>query len=158
MSTSSQSFISGRIFAALRSEFVAESAGVLGATWNSVAIPRVFRGFTGYIKGRNRGRLPFLEFEVETQAFALDTLEGGTQSSSVRIRAHCGGADPEVASDLLAAILGAGLAAVRTEAVDNYTALGDDQISAVSPGPWGHMREAVSTFQHSYGRSDYGVT
>lgn len=155
--SSTGTVISTRVFAALRDSTVAAQAGIAGATWSSTAVPRVFRGFTGYLAGRNRGRLPFMEFDLETQGFAHETLEGGTLTSSIRVRAHCGGRDPQAAGDMLEGMLAAGLAVIRSEATDNYTALGGDQISALDQGPWGHVREATLTIEHTFARSDYEV-
>lgn len=150
--------ISTRVFAALRDATVATQAGVAALTWSSTTTPRVFRGFTGYLAGRNRGRLPFMEFDLETQGFAHETLEGGTLTSSIRVRAHCGGRDQQAAGDLLEGMLAAGLVAIRSEVSDNYTALGSDQLGALEPGPWGHTREVTLTFEHTFARSDYEVS
>lgn len=155
--SSTGTVISTRVFAALRDAVVAAQAGIATLTWASTVTPRVFRGFTGYLAGRNRGRLPFMEFDIESQGFAHETLDGGTMVSTVRIRAHCGGRDPETAGNLLEGMLAAGLAAIRSEAADNYTALGDDQIGALEQGPWGHTREATLTIEHTFARSDYEV-
>lgn len=147
--------ISSRIFTALRSASVAAQAGVAEATWSSTATPRVFRGLGGYLNGRNRGRLPFVEFDVQAQGFNHEVYEGGTVISTVVVLAHCGGRDLETAGNLLEGILASGLAAIRSEATDNYTALGDDDIGPLEAGPWGHQRRATLTIEHTFARSDY---
>lgn len=150
--------LSTRVFAALRSAGVATQAGVAEATWASTTVSRVFRGLCGYLGGRNRGRLPFVEFDIRSQGFDHETLEGGTVTSTIRLLAHCGGRDAETAGNLLEAILAAGLAAIRSEASDNYTALGNDQIDELEQGPWGHQRSASLTIEHTFARSDYEVS
>ena len=155
---STHTVLSERVFSAMRSPQVADAASVSSATWSSTTVPRVFSGIAGYLGGRNRGRLPFVEFSIASQDFAHATLEGGTVTSSVIIRAHCGGRDPETATNLLRAILTAGLAAVRDEAADNYTALGDDRLGDTELGPWGHMQDASLTVEHTFARDDYEVT
>lgn len=147
--------LNARVFAALRAAGVATAAGVALGIWSSTATSRVFSGIAGYLGGRNRGRLPFIEFSVSGQDFAHETLEGGTVTSSIIIRAHCGGRDPETSANLLREILTAGLVAIRSEATDNYTALGDDQLGDVQLGPWGHMQDASLTIEHTFARSDY---
>ena len=156
MSTT-QSILAERIFAALRSAPVADQAGIATATWASTTIPRVFQGFSGYLAGRNRGRLPFIEFEFQSQGFAHETFEGGTVSTVVTLRAHCGGRDLETAGNLLNAMIASSLAELRSEAADNYTAFGSDQITVIQQGPWGHFIECQTNFEHTFARSDYEV-
>ena len=157
MPSSFQAVIAARVLANLRLPAVAAAAGVASGVWADTTATRVFRGLSGFLAGRNRGRLPFIEFDIETQQFTQDTIEGGTATSTVHLIAHCGGRDPAVASELLAAILSAGFAAIRLETTDNYTALGDDQIGATMQGPFGHQRDGTLTISHSFARSDYGV-
>lgn len=147
--------LSARIFAALRTSAVANAAGVAAGTWSDTTIPHVFKGSGPYIGGRNRGRLPFIEFWIESQPFAAEHFQGGTVITTVRIVAHVGGRDLETANDLADAMLAFGIAAIRSEAVDNYTAMGDDQIAALEAGPWGHMRQATMTFEHTFDRTIY---
>ena len=157
MSTTIGTVLSERVVSALRSSDVAAHAGVAAAAWASAATPRVFRGIAGFLGGRNRGRLPFIEFDISSIDYAHETREGGSATTTARIVAHAGGRDPETAGNLLEAILTAGLIALRDESVDNYTALGSDAISELTLGPWGHQRETQITVVHSYGRSDYEV-
>lgn len=144
-----------RIYAALRTAAVATAAGIAAGTWADTTISRVFKGNGPYLGARNRGRLPFMEFYLDAQPFTQEHPQGGTVVTTVKVVAHVGGRDLEAASDLAAAMLGFGMAAIRSEAVDNYTAMGDDQIGALEPGPWGHMRVASMTFEHTYDRTIY---
>ncbi len=156
MSTAS-SVLSGRIATALRAAAVAVQAGVDSAAWASLSAPRVFRGLGGYLGGRNRGRLPFMEYEIETQTFSPETERGGELSQHVRLRCHVGGADPGVAGELCEAILCEALASIRSETGDNLTALGGDAIEAPALGPWGTSRDASLVVIQSFERSDYEV-
>lgn len=156
MSTPGQ-ILAARVAEACQSGDVADAAGVAVATWASASAPRVFRGLGGYLSGRNRGRLPFLEFDVSSQGFAQDSADGGTLTSQVTLRAHCGGPNLEAAGDRLEGILLAALAAIRGESEDNYMALGDDSIAPLAPGPWGHQREATVSVSHSFNRESYEV-
>lgn len=149
--------INERVFAALRASAVANEAGISSATWASATTPRVFNGLVGYLAGRSRGRLPFIEFSIDSQGFNQEHFQGGTVSSVLTIRAHCSGRDMQVASDLLRGILTAALSSIRDEAGDNYTAFGSDDMSAVQPGPWGHMQDATVTMEHTFDRTDYEV-
>ena len=146
--------LSSRIFAALRAASVATQAGIASGTWASTTTPRVFRGFGALVSGRNRGRLPFIEFDISDQAYTEDHYEGGTLSAVVTLTAHCGGRDPETASDTLDAILVSGIASIRSESTDNYTALGSDDIQDIEPGPWGFKRKASVSVSFSFSSFD----
>lgn len=150
--------LTARVFSGCRAAGVATQAGVLLATWSSTTVPRVFRGLAGYLGGRNRGRLPLIEFDIQTQRFAQETEQGGMLLSTVTLRCHVGGRDLETAGNLAEAILAAALAAIRSEAVDNYTAQGDDEIGPLQPGPLGHFRDATMRFEHTFARTSYEVT
>lgn len=146
-----------RVVAALRTNAVASAAGVGNGVWSSSSTPRVFQELQGYLGGRNRGRLPFIEFDIDSQNYNKDHFQGGTLTSLLRIRAHCGLRDVVAAGTLIDSILTSALAAVRSEAVDNYTALGDDQVSLLEYGVWGHYGDATMTIVQSYASNDYEV-
>lgn len=156
MSTAA-SILAARVLSALNSSAVAVRAGVLPATWALTTAPHVFHGLAGYLGGRNRGRLPFMEFEIESQTFEHQVTEGGELTQTIHLRAHVGGKDSGVAGELCEAMLCAAMAAIRSEAGDNLTALGNDAISAPQLGPWGISRDASLTVIQSYERSDYEV-
>ena len=147
--------IQGRVFTALNSATVSSQSGMTLANWT--ANPHVFYGFTGFLAGRNRGRLPFIEFDVSTDGFTQNTVEGGTLIVKVTLRIHVGGRDTQVAGNLAEALTLASLAAIRSESVDNYFALGDDSMQQIVPGPWGWVRESSLTVQLTYGRGNYEI-
>ncbi len=147
-----------RLFTALRIAAVAAAAGVASGTWADTTVPRVFRGLAGFLGGRNRGRLPFVEFDIVGQGYEQESFDGGTMTQTVTVRVHLGSRDPEVASALANSILASCLAAIRSEGTDNLTAIGGDQINGMQPSPWGIQRDAVLTIEQSFGRASYEVT
>lgn len=156
--TGSSAVLRQRVLSACRDGSVGLAAGVQLDTWASTTTPRVFSGLAGMMGGRNRGRLPFLEVEVGRQTTTALADEGGTLQQQVTVRCHVGDTDPGAASDLSAMILGACAASIRSQAADNLTALGDDEIGDLLPGPFGLQRDLTLTVEQSFSRSDYGVT
>lgn len=154
MTTSAQE-IRSRIIDALRTPGVAIAAGVVPATWASTTIPRVFSGDHGFLGARNRGRCPYIEVWVEGQAFDHRSTEGGDLTTQVRLRIHAAG---RISRDALDEIMVASLAAIRVEVSDNYTALGDDRVDEVKPGPMGWMVDAIVGLSHSWDRTTYEGT
>lgn len=147
--------IQRRIGAALNSAQVASQSGMTYAAWT--ASPHVFYGFVGMLGGRNMGRLPFIEYDISTDSFHQDTVEGGTLTVKITLRVHVSGRDPATANNLAEALTLVALAAIRSESVDNYFAFGDDSMSQVKPGPWGWVRESSLTIQLTYARGNYEV-
>lgn len=149
--------ITQRLLNALNSPTVSSQTGLTNDVWSLATAPHVFRGFTGMLGGRNRGRLPFIEFEITTDGFHQTWVEGGDLTATITLRVHVGGRDQQVAGDLAEAITLASLAAIRSEQTDNYFALGDDNVSQLKVGPWGHMRESTLTVQLTYDRGAYDL-
>jgi hypothetical protein len=141
--------------AALQVASVASAAGVPALTWASVSAPHVFRGFGAYTGGRNRGRLPFIEYDIQSQPFNQETYEGGTVETVVRITVHAGGRDLESINTLLDEIIIASLASMRSQAVDTLMAIGSESVGAIEQSPWGHQMSADITVSNSYGRDTY---
>jgi hypothetical protein len=156
MSTAS-SVLAARIASTLAGVSVAAQAGVAAGTWASTSAPRIFRGIGAMSHGKNRGRCPFIEFDIIGQTWDKTAPEGGTLAQRVRLRAHVASRDLGVASEKLAAILAAALAAIRSESVDNLTAFGGDNVAETTAGPWGLMRDAEMDVEVSYSATDYEV-
>jgi len=154
MSTTS-SVLRDQIIDAIRMPQVASAAGIPIATWASTTTPRVFDGRVGYLGGRNRGRLPFVEVWVNNQGFLHTNMDGGTVMSEVLIRAHATGRDQNTAMDLLDEIVMTCMASIRSNPTYSYTAHGDDQLREATPGPFGWKQEAVVTVEHTYDRTTY---
>jgi hypothetical protein len=118
----------------------------------------VFGGNGGFIGGRNRGRLPFVEVAVIDQTFTPVTAEmDGDLEQTLSIRCHVGGAIIEDAEDLSELILSACLVAIRGIS-SGLTTVGSDRISGIQQGPWGHVREATLTVMQNFHRDTYEVT
>ncbi len=148
-----------RVEAQLLSSAVATAAGYDPTKWALSTAPHVFQGLAGSIGGRNRGRLPFIEFAIERSDFDLLSAEGGTLTSIIRVRVHVSGRTADAASSLSINILLACLAALRSLATDNYMSAGaHDDIGAIALGPFGHTRDATLTVEHTYDRSTYEDT
>jgi hypothetical protein len=155
---STSSVLQTRCLTACRAATVAAAAGVLAATWAAVDVLRVFAGLGGFLGGRNRGRLPFLEVSVGESAIDASAPEGGEGRTTVRLRVHVGGVDLGTAENLSHAILAAALASLRSETADNLCAWGSDRIGALEPGPWGCQRDAEAEVIQTWQRADYEVT
>jgi hypothetical protein len=114
----------------------------------------VFLYTAGLIGGRNRGRLPFFEIEIENQDFTKETNEGGTLTSRVILRAHVSGADRGVGADDSQTILLFALKAIRNQSA-GYFNVGEDSIGPLTAGPWGFQRDAILTIDHSWDKTSY---
>ncbi len=147
-----------RLAAALVVNAVAVAAGLTLVQWTEVGRPHIFRGLGGFLGGRNRGRLPFIEYDCASQGFDQESISGGTITQTITLRAHVGGRVLGTAGDLSEAMLTAALASIRSEAVDNLTAIGGDSIGPLVASPWGLSRDATLTIEQSYSRSTYEAT
>lgn len=148
----------------LRLEIIAAingSADLVTLVGGSMTVPpHVFDGEATMIGGRNRGRLPFLEVFVKSQAFTRESPEGGTMSSTVTIRAHCAGRDQATALSLLSGLLAASLKALRNAAdsisgAPGYFTDGNESIGEPTKSPFAWFQDVALTVNHSYDRSTY---
>ncbi len=156
MSTSGSVTID-EVVAALRTSGVASAAGVASGTWSSTSIPRVFIGDVGFMGGRNRGRLPFIEVFIGSQRFQGEHESGGRIETSVICRVHCGGTNQRTAIDLLYAIATASLSALRNLTDYNYTDLGENSIGEAQPSPLGWTMDTTSRLENTYDRTTYEI-
>lgn len=136
---------------AARDADVAVAAGVAATTWADASVPRVFAGLAGYLSGRNRGRLPFIEVSIESVDFGRIGPDGIAVSSQVRFRVHLGGRDLAAIERQTQEILSACLAAFRA---DHYADQGEDRMDALVQGPWGHQRDAIAIVEQTGERGD----
>jgi len=140
-----------RVGQALNDPTVAAAAGMTPSAWTSPT--HVFGGEVGrFIGGRNRGRLPFIQYKVDGWHFSQD-------SRLVHMIVHVGGKDPLLAGDLAMAITQAAVASITDESVDNFVAASRDvRVSPLRQGPWGHEMETTITVDFSYNEGEFGVT
>jgi hypothetical protein len=143
---------------ALAAPTVAAAAGMTPQVWTNPS--HVFGGEVGnFIGGRNRGRLPFVQFKVDGWQFSQESRQGGTVTGVVHLVVHVGGRDPLAAGDMATAIMQAAIASISDESVDNFTAASRQvSISALKQGPWGHEMIAEITIDLSYDEGDFAVT
>lgn len=135
---------------------VATAAGMALGVWADPSAPHVFAGLAGYLGGRNRGRLPFVEVAVTGQDYApVVSVGDGDLTQTLTLRCHVGGRTLAQAEDLSEAILAACLVAIRGLDLSFY---GGDRISGLDAGPWGHMREATLTVSQNFHRDTYEAT
>lgn len=138
--------------AACNSDAVATAAGFSPSAWTDSAAPHVFAGIArGFIGGRNRGRLPFVEVAVTADdGRPVVTEQGGDLTQTLTIRCHAGGSQSS-ADSLTLAILSACMAATRAHS-SQLPELGPCAMGALQQGPWGHSRDATLTVVQTYYR------
>ncbi len=135
--------------AALKLPAVATAAGLSGAGW--LTPPHVFRGQGGFLGGRNRGRCPFVEYEIEAGGYAAGPTEGGALTYTVRVRVHTRDVTAGAAGDLTGAILEAARQAV-IDTANEVACFGPATISPLELGPMGHQRDLTMTIEDAYER------
>jgi len=147
-----------RVGQALGDPTVAAAAGFAPTDWNIP--PHVFGGEVGnFIGGRNRGRLPFIQFKIDGWNFVQESRQGGTVTGLIHLVVHVGGKDPYAAGDLATGIMQAAIAAICDESVDNFTAASAKvNISPLKQGPWGHEMEGTVTVDLSYNDGEFAIT
>lgn len=145
------------VVTACRDPAVATAAGLGASAWADTTVPHVFDALQGYMGGRNRGRLPFLEVAVEDMEFDSHNSEGGTVATSATIRCHVGAKDQVTAMDQSAAILLTCLQKIRDKSTVTYLHDGGEHLDGLAAGPWGLMRDLKITFRHVFEKNTYGV-
>lgn len=145
---------------AARNSAIADLAGITPAMWASATGDgHVFDSRSGWVGGRNRGRLPFVEVDTEPTQYDLVAVDGGQSTTTVRWYIHVGGQDQRTAQNL-AEVLAAGILATfrNSDFIDingNYARYGDDLPNTWETTPLGHMLTVTSVVEHSWCRSDY---
>lgn len=150
MTTASE--IRTRLLDLLAGADVAAAAGIAAASWASLTVPHVFDGDSMATGGRNRGRMPFVEFFIEAQPFTPEGSEIGEVATTVRLRVHVGGANRTTAHALASAILTACFAAARS---DEYFDLGSSESGTFASQPCWHYLEGTLGVQHTYDPETY---
>ena len=145
------------VVTACRDAAVATAAGIGASAWADTAVPHVFDALQGYMGGRNRGRLPFVEVAVADLNFDTHNTEGGTVESTITIRCHVGAKDQVTAMDQSAAILLTCLQKIRDTSSVTYLSDGSETLGGLIAGPWGLMRDLTITIRHTFNNSSYGV-
>ena len=147
-----------RIGNALNTLPVATAAGLALVDW--ITPQHVFGGEVGnFIGGRNRGRLPFIQYKCDGWNFEQESRQGGTVRCIAHLVVHVGGRNPLAAGDLATAIMQAAIAAIGDESVDNFTAASRQlTISELKQGPWGHEMQGTMELEFSYNDGEFAIT
>lgn len=138
--------------AACNTATVATAAGFSPEAWTDAEAPHVFSGIArGWIGGRNRGRLPFVEVAVTSDSGSpVVTEQGGDLTQTLVIRCHAGGGLLDADSQTLC-ILSACLAETRASST-RLPELGPCRMGDLRHCPWGHVRDATLTVAQTYYR------
>ena len=145
------------VVTACRDAAVATAAGIGASAWADTTVPHVFDAIQGYMGGRNRGRLPFLEVAVADMDFDTHNTEGGTVETTATIRCHVGSKDQVTAMDQSAAILLTCIQKIRDNTSVTYLSDGSETLDGIAAGPWGLMRDLRFSVRHTFNNSTYGV-
>lgn len=145
-----------------RAANVAAVVSVATPIWSSTdeTIGHVFAGRRGYVGGRNRGRLPFIEvFKSGSQEFRAEARSeeelGGTVVTNWTIRVHHKGITPDVAELAIDSIIPEVLLNVRDTSTDNYMDLGDELVTEILSTPIGFYKDIAGSVEHTYERTTY---
>jgi len=128
-----------QILESLRSAQVAEAAGINYTEWNR---HHVFDGVSQFIKGKNRGRTPFVSYEKRGSDFEQIAFDGQLESFTWVIRVDVGGKGlnsnrwklEEACSTIIRAFL-------NQYVNDNNFKGTRTSISEMTHTPWGAYRE-----------------
>lgn len=135
---------------ALKLAAVATAAGVTpSSAWTTPQ--HVFRGPGGYHGGRNRGRCPFLEYEIAGGGYDAGPTEGGALTHLVRVRAHVRDVTAEDAGDLTGDLLEAARQAI-VDTANEVACFGAATLGPLEPGPMGHQRDLTMSIGDAYER------
>lgn len=77
-----------RVSSSLKSAEVAHAAKINFTEWSRF---HVFDGVGQYIRGKNRGRLPYVSYQAATTDFTQETFDGNMEEFSFNIRIDVGG-------------------------------------------------------------------
>lgn len=145
--------IRASVIDAISTSHVASTAGVDLSTWTNY---RVFDGIAAPFGARNRGRLPFVEIQVDGESFKLDGNAIGGVRTTVRFRVNVGGSNRTQAQALGESILHAIYAAIYADSP--YFAMATQEMGSFESKPYWHVLTGSLTVEHTYDPTDYGVT
>ncbi len=156
MSVPATTAIETRIASALNTTAVASAAGFTLAAWTTPS--HVFNGCgLGLIGARNRGRMPYINYGSNLVDFQQTTVEGGTLRAQATLEVIVGGVTYNTSNTLAQLIMSVAFSQIRSEASDNYMALGDDHMGQLEVMPWGHRLTGTIDVEYTYDRATYQV-
>ncbi len=152
--TSAANVLRDAIAAALRHPQVALVAGVDPDDWarDPDEGGHVFEAGDSYILARNRGRLPFVTFEIADQSGHQLTNGGGDLTTKISGGVHVGGRDRQSAEALARDLSEISRTSIRTVPGNRFTFLGDDQEGEFGETPLGHVLPFTMEFRQTLTR------
>jgi hypothetical protein len=142
------------IVAALKSDAVATSAGKSNPDWSNL---RVFSWIGGYIGGKNRGRLPFIEYGRNTsdylrqQVGATEGTQGGTVTTNWSFIVHVGKTSrkaEDTNEDLAYKIAETAMSKIRTNEIN--CRVGNEQFSELTTSSFSFAVRVDFTIENTW--------
>lgn len=129
---------------------MATAAGIDALVWSADIDQggHVFDGEGGYIGSRNIGRLPFVEFFIQSATEDQQSYQGGVGEYAIIVRCHVGGIYQSDVDELAGEILFQSVRAIRNMAGDQGR-IGSSSYGQTALGPWGSQRDVVINIQLS---------
>jgi hypothetical protein len=151
--------LQAEIIAALQaSQVFADAIGVSLDALSDPSRPRIFNEIVDSFSGaRNRGRLPFVEVNVETPNVEHIADDAQTLTLVATIRCHVGGRNKSDAASTTQHACLAALAACRSM-TNRAAALGNDSTSDIQAKAWSFYRSATLVVYQTISRTDYDLT
>ena len=134
---------------------VALAAGVPQTTWQ---LAHVFMSGRGYIKGQNRGRVPFVSVWRENSEYSFDAVgvgeQGGLVTSSWNIEVVVGAASRanESANEMVATLIAQKI--IKNVRADSNLCIGEEKIGAILCHPFGLSLMVQLTIQNTNSTSN----
>jgi hypothetical protein len=156
--TAGQQIRQSLVAAVQASQACAGAAGFLPSVWGSTTVPHVFSTPGSPIAHQNRGRLPFVVFIAKETPYDWDTQGGGEMVSNYVLQINVGGANQDLALFQAESLMATCMAAIRSEALSNYLAEGQQVVRPFTVGPLWHTMEVAFTIVHQFGLANFEAT
>jgi len=137
----------------LKGNALAEAADVSFDNWQSHVFYGIDQGFT---MEKNRGRLPFIEYELDTEDYRLDAQDGGANMISVRMRCNVGRKSKLEAQKQIKELQGRFMRQLRGSNITTAEEI-DTTIEAMNSAPWGFWQDMIFEVIITYNRDEFGV-
>jgi hypothetical protein len=140
----------------LKSNDVAEIAEVDYDLWQDHVFYGIDQGFT---LEKNRGRLPFIEYEMDTDNYREAAHDGGSNVVSFRVRTNVGKTNKST-SKLEAQLLMKKIQIKFMRLLRRYFMTtaneSDTNTEIINSTPWGFWQEFTMEIVDSYNKDDFG--
>lgn len=139
----------------LKSNEMAEVAGIDYDVWQN----HVFFGITGFSMRKNRGKLPFIEFEFDDDGYVEESVSGGTNNMVLRLRINVGKTCAKIskfeAQLLVKKLMVQALIQIRNNK-DTNTSVDRIDTEYMESLPWGFYQEYLIPLDISYQKTTFG--